>query len=252
MASKPAAAAAAAVIRTTVGGQSFGLDLTLVLPVWSVCALLHIVIVLIAYLGFATTPSQGSQVTCTVNPETVVDEQDETKLDLTSDEIGQDPEIPLAYKTDRIEDVSVPGTPVPDEPVGLTGAEEGPQKSVSPPPGPASDAMLGGGIIGTGPASALDTEGRPGGLHGVNLGPGGFAGRSASTKEHVIDGLKIGGSKESEAAVGRGLAWLAAHQSSDGGWLMDRFHINARDLAKPLAAWRRQVQLHLLRPGDAQ
>lgn len=37
-----------------------------------------------------------------------------------------------------------------------------------------------------------------------------------------------GGTKESEAAVERGLAWLAHHQNADGSWSLDRFSVNCK------------------------
>jgi hypothetical protein len=40
-----------------------------------------------------------------------------------------------------------------------------------------------------------------------------------------------GGTKESEAAVERGLAWLAAHQSANGSWSLNHFHANCKHAA---------------------
>ena len=55
---------------------------------------------------------------------------------------------------------------------------------------------------------------------------GTFYGRSGATRELALrDG---GGTKESEAAVARGLQWLIRHQQSDGRWTLDdpRFSAN--------------------------
>src|SRR5262249_6902311 len=38
----------------------------------------------------------------------------------------------------------------------------------------------------------------------------------------------FGGTKESEAAVERGLDWLAAHQAPNGSWSLNNFHANCK------------------------
>src|SRR5205823_13030215 len=47
----------------------------------------------------------------------------------------------------------------------------------------------------------------------------GMKGRSGSTKDKLL--AKGGGNTESEAAVARGLAWLAKKQLKDGSWEID-------------------------------
>lgn len=48
---------------------------------------------------------------------------------------------------------------------------------------------------------------------------GGFEGRTGPTRARLV--IDRGGSEESEDAVARGLAWLAAHQREDGSWWFD-------------------------------
>ena len=48
----------------------------------------------------------------------------------------------------------------------------------------------------------------------------------AEVRKEAIDAL--GGTKESEAAVERGLDWLAAHQSRDGSWSLQGFTVNCK------------------------
>ena len=52
-------------------------------------------------------------------------------------------------------------------------------------------------------------------------GGGMFSGRTAGSRSELVG--REGGSEESEAAVERGLNWLARHQSPDGRWCLDRF-----------------------------
>lgn len=105
-----------------------------------------------------------------------------------------------------------------NEPVGST-AEATPvmnEASIPPPPGVNAAAFaglqadaagdLGGGVLNTG------------GLSGA-LAVGGIAGRSGGGKKAAL--TMGGGSEISEAAVARGLRWLANHQMNDGSWAMD-------------------------------
>ncbi len=140
--------------------------------------------------------------------------------------MGNDPDVPLNYNVERLADVSVPGIVLPTEPIGIPGAPDGPTMSVPPPPG-ANRGTGGGGEIGPGVGTAFTTEGTAGGFLGNRLAAGGFAGRSAATREKMVE--EGGGTGASEAAVGLGLKWLALHQSDDGHWSMDGFHNNARD-----------------------
>jgi hypothetical protein len=227
MATKPEAAPRPPVIRAPAGSQG-GVDLARLLPAWIISAVMHVGIVLIfLFLGFiGTGKTQGNTVQLAPTTEVNVDDQDESKADLTDTDIGTDPEVPLNYNVDRLADVSVPGVPLPDEPIGIPGAKEGPAMSVPPPPG-AGHGIGGGGELSDGPATAFTTEGRPGGMNGLVLGPGGFGGRSAATREQMVK--EGGGTGLSEAAVGLGLKWLALHQSDDGHWSLDGFHHSARE-----------------------
>lgn len=48
-----------------------------------------------------------------------------------------------------------------------------------------------------------------------------LSGRDPRYRSKLVE--SEGGTSETEAAVARGLAWIAAHQSSDGSWSLDRF-----------------------------
>src|SRR5205823_10648075 len=69
--------------------------------------------------------------------------------------------------------------------------------------------------------------GEIGGLRGLRNVPGGFAGRSGATRERTA--MEGGGSKASEAAVAKGLKWLALHQAPEGCWSLDQYNLHARE-----------------------
>jgi hypothetical protein len=214
------------VIRGVSGSGYNGIDLTRLLPAWIISAVMHVVIVLLfLFLGLFGNRSQGKEITVTVNPEVANVDEEENKLDLTNDDLGNDPEVPLNYNVDRLADVSVPGVALPNEPIGIPGAPDGPAASVPPPPG--AGHGLGGGVDGNGPGNTFATDGPKGGMLGSRMGPGGFGGRSAATREKMV--TEGGGNAASEAAVGSGLKWLAQHQADDGHWSLDAFHTHARE-----------------------
>ncbi len=227
MGTKPEAAVRPPVIRSLNGSGYGGLDWTRLLPAWIVSAVMHVVIVLVfLFLGLLGNRSQGKEMSVTVNPEVATVDEDENTADLTNDNLGKDPDVPLNYNVDRLADASVPGVDLPNEPIGIPGAPEGPAMSVPPPPG-AGHGTGGGGVEGDGPRTALLEGGDPGGLGGLRLGAGGFGGRSAATREKMVN--EGGGNAASEAAVALGLKWLALHQDDDGRWRLDAFEKCARE-----------------------
>jgi hypothetical protein len=50
-----------------------------------------------------------------------------------------------------------------------------------------------------------------------------FSGRDPNSRADMV--RRAGGTTETEAAVARGLEWLARHQSPDGSWSLNRFHL---------------------------
>jgi hypothetical protein len=175
-----------------------------------------IVLVLLIFFGMvspAAPPQEQEQVIY----ETKIEE--ETKqADLTNEDIGLDPEVPLNYNVTRIEEVSVPGPVNPTEAVGIKDAAEGPVSNIPPPPG------FGGGSGGGVDADTFgkgNLAGFAGGLGGPAMIAGGFGGRSGSTREQML--REGGGNAISEAAVARGLKWLSLHQSPGGMWSLGGF-----------------------------
>ena len=79
----------------------------------------------------------------------------------------------------------------------------------------------GTGARGTGGRAVSGEGGRPTGRGKSSLAPsgGGWEGRNPAGRAKAAGGG--GGSRQSEAAVERGLVWLVAHQREDGSWCFD-------------------------------
>jgi len=213
--SRPTRAQSAAVIRYIPGQDGAPDRWRRLLPAWIISFVIHICLVLLfLVLNFK------------LNAETIVPEDQviETQVDtevkppnLENDEVGMDPDLPTNYNVSRIEDVSVPGPVNPNEAVGMVNAPDGPPQTLPPPPG-----------FGGGQGGGLDDKvgnanlfGTAGGMGGPKMPPGGFNGRSGSTRERML--REGGGNTVSEAAVAAGLKWLSLHQAPDGHWSIDGF-----------------------------
>ena len=119
---------------------------------------------------------------------------------------------PTAAEPTTAEPVAIAPTPVASAPAGV---------EPEPPQTPARMAALPAG-----PAAATEdpgtaaTAGRPAsaaGSRGQKTDP--FGGRSGAGRQRGV--AANGGSAASEAAVARGLEWLARHQAADGSWRFD-------------------------------
>jgi hypothetical protein len=184
-------------------------------------ALVILMFTLVAWL-FSFNVGSASDTEVKVLPTAV--EEPEKEQDLTITEVGQDASMPLNFDTNRIEEISVTGPADPTVAAGLHNAPDGPAQNIPPLPGlgggtglsmPDRDRPGTGGLFGT-----------PGGDSGL-YAPGGFGGRSGSTREKLV--ADFGGNALSEAAVARGLEWLALHQANDGHWSLHEFHTHARE-----------------------
>ncbi len=194
---------------------------------------MHLVIlllagVLFAFLSHAQAASLADQEELQTTMQ--VEEERPNDFDMTVTNVGDNDQIPLANNVDRIEDVVVPGTRVDlTQATGIPGAFDGAARhDVPPPPG-----------AGSGPGGALPTfmgdpvmrsTFRESGNNG-SFFDSGFPGRSPSTRQKMLD--KYGGSRLSEASVGRGLEWLALHQAQDGHWSLHEFNHSAREKPRP-------------------
>jgi hypothetical protein len=162
-----------------------------------------------------------------VEAETRIEEPQKPEPDLTNTDIGLDSSVPTQYPVDNLQEISVPGPADPTSAPGIHNAPEGPAITLPPPPGSG---------LGTGAAPVMPEVGTasPFGLPGGLDGPGGldaFKGRSGATREKLL--VLDGGSQKSEAAVARGLEWLALHQAQGGQWSLDSFNHHAREKLYP-------------------
>jgi len=179
------------------------------LPAWVISGALHVVII-----GFmALVMSGNKEVVANINDlvTTQVEEPKEDEKNLTNEDVGFDPDLAAATDAKREEAVNV-DAPATEDPVGLPDQpnETAPQTSVQGV----------GDAIGVGAAAEMGDVGQQMGAGGGSaFAVEGMRGRSGATKDKLLKAG--GGNTESEAAVARGLAWLARKQLRDGSWEFD-------------------------------
>jgi hypothetical protein len=159
--------------------------------------------------------------------ETKIEEPQKEEPDLTNEDIGVDSNVTSNLNVTRIEDVTVPGTVDPTAAPGIINAPESQKMTLPPPPGAGGGTGAAPMMADAGTGAAFGTLGGMGGP--INLG--GFAGRSGATRERLLQ--EGGGNALSEAAVARGLDWLALHQAQGGQWSLDGFNRYAREKPYP-------------------
>ncbi|MSR53766.1 MAG: hypothetical protein EXS09_10820 [Gemmataceae bacterium] len=181
------------------------------IPAWVISGAIHVVVI-----GFLVIfMSGGNEIAANPNDLTTTQVEDpkEDDKNLTNEEVGFDPDLAAATDAKREENVNVEA-PATEDPVGLPDQpnETAPMTAVA---GLTPD-------LGAGTPAELSNTGMmaagPGGGGSAFSVPG-MAGRSGSTKDKMLK--SGGGNTESEAAVARGLAWLARKQLKDGSWEFD-------------------------------
>ncbi len=214
------------VIRTDpLAGRSDLRDLLRIVPAWLISAGLHAVLFLLFFLVLGDPRARANQ--DAEDSETVstqVDAGEQSDPVLTVHDEGIDPLRQAGFDINRIDADNIPGPVDPSAAAGLTGFE-GPPVAYPLPPG-SGDGAGGGAEAGEMSGSAM--PGRDvGGDRGDRNTIRGFDGRpSGATRERTA--LAGGGSKASEAAVARGLRWLALHQAPEGHWSLDQYNLHAR------------------------
>jgi hypothetical protein len=189
-------------------------------PAWITSGIIHLV--LLSLLVFVHGPPALEATPESEILETKVATEDvETDYNLENTDIGNDPNLPTNYDMPRLEDISVPGAVQLNDQVGVLNADTSIMPHTLPPPPGLGDNRGQGGGMDSGVFGGGNPLGFPGGMNGPLMMPGGFGGRSGATRERMVN--EGGGNAKSEAAVARGLEWLARHQSEDGHWSLHGF-----------------------------
>jgi hypothetical protein len=179
-------------------------------------AILLTAFVLLAPSGQAVGPTE-SVVDVSIDPSL---DDDSQKPEFLSDDVNR-----FAEKSDfginndsrHQAEITIPFEDTLEEKIGRPdGSANAPPTSVLPPPG-RGDSLNNSTIQGQGPAADLSKATGANGPFTSNIQDA-LQGRKGSTKEFLLNGW---GNKESEAAVAKGLAWLARVQSANGAWKLD-------------------------------
>jgi hypothetical protein len=200
------------------------------LLIWLGSLGIHGILLFLAFFVFNLLNVRAAAPTAEVEVATTTEVIEQAKEpDLTNVDLGIDDTTTTQFAVDKIEDVSVPGMVDPTAPAGIVNAPEDSLRATVPAP-PGTGAGSGGAPLlpdGPGVGNLAGTLGGMGGNYFV----GAFAGRSGATREKLLQ--EGGGNQISEAAVARGLEWLALHQAQDGHWGLHDFNRHARDKALP-------------------
>ncbi|MGE3805517.1 MAG: prenyltransferase/squalene oxidase repeat-containing protein [Gemmataceae bacterium] len=192
-----------------------------VLPAWIISCCVNAGVLAAFFL--MNTPEAETAPTEVAVFETLVENQVQPP-NLENDDIGLDPNLETNYNVDRIEEVSVPGPVNAMDPIGVLNADPGPPMTLPPPPGVGGGQ--GGGVDASQPGKG-SMIGFSGGIVPNHLfQPGGFGGRSGATRQKML--IEGGGNAASEAAVARGLKFIAQHQGPDGSWSLQKFREHGR------------------------
>jgi hypothetical protein len=205
-------------------GNSGNVVVALVAAAASVVA--HAVLILLMMNVNVGVVSAGATAT-DVETETRIEEPQPEESDLTNPDIGLDSSLPTAYNVETIKEISVPGPADPTAATGILNAPEAAPFTVPPPPGAGGGTGAAPILAEAGTGALFGTEGGYGGLYNG----GGFKGRSGATRTRLLQ--EGGGNARSEAAVARGLEWLALHQAQGGFWSLDGFIRHAREKPYP-------------------
>lgn len=186
------------------------------IPAWVVSGVVHVALIggVIAFdlLRPPSAPIAASdeQLPALVDPE----EQPEVEKNLINEDIGFDADLPSVTVSEQEDTVTVADKTAATETPGIESATLTTPMTFNPPSSLGSDL---------GPAGAVGDFGTM--MTGTGLGGDGnmadaFRGRGGASKSRML--AMGGGNEKSEAAVARGLAWLAKQQKGNGSWAFDK------------------------------
>jgi hypothetical protein len=178
-------------------------------PSWLASLLIHVTMFVALGLFYLEPPAK-TEVTVVSNTdgqqsEGLSESLDDANTSLTNDNIGPMNDTVGTFEETKIGNLE--NGPIVDIPLNPLANDTN-----APDGGGVDLTAISNSLSGPQQLNPLKSVGIPGGS-GQGLG-----GRSGSMKGEL---LKRGGSDASEAAVARGLKWLAKHQLSDGGWNFD-------------------------------
>jgi hypothetical protein len=184
-------------------------------PAWTISGAIHVVLVGIFVLFFSlgqdTRAKSDDKIVTTAVEEPKIPEEN-----LTNPDLGFDADLKAATDAEREDKENVEAKVNIDDPIGaLNNTLDQPVQTFAPPGVGSPDLAIGA----TGDlAKSGFMKGDAGGGGSAFMAPG-LRGRSGATKDALL--RAGGGNGETEAAVARGLAWLAKQQKSDGRWQYD-------------------------------
>lgn len=233
-----------AVIRSGYWDARQRSDWIRILPAWIASIIFHVGI-LILFLFVTLGNSKAGPTVEAPEGDGRIEDKASTE-DLTQMDVGIIPGEDTNYNVSRIAEVSIPGPVDATANIGMKeGSDEGVLQTIPPPIGLGNKGS-GGGADNPNDFGAASSLGSPGGYSGLNV-PGSFGARGGSGATREQKAIEGGGTKESEAAVGRGLDWLVRHQDlTTGRWSISGF----QQLAHEKSSGGKSFTCSCLNPGS--
>ena len=231
----------APVITLNDGGPSgLGRLIIRLVPAMFISVFLHVLILGIFFLFMAGRGQASERETVDNSQSATADQPNDEKKDpflsVDVDPAMQEVETDIQYMAERKADVSVPGSVNPNEAVGILDGDKSAPPTNLPAPGGFGGQGQGGAIeLSSGIGNSL-AVGEIGGYGPKGLPLAGtFYGRSGATRDYAL--INGGGTGKSEAAVARGLKWIARQQDvGSGRWMLDSPKFKDRGTANDVAA----------------